>query len=214
MTRIKYVDSTKSLYGLKQFPQVWFDKFTKVVKHSGYVQAQIDHTLFIKHKESGKIAVLLVYVDNNIATGNDRKEIKTLKASLCKVFELKDLGTLRYYLGMEVARSQAKISTSQRKYNLDLLQEIGISGYRPTNNPIEPKRELGLEEDAISVDRERYQHLVGKMIYLSHTRPDIAFVVSLINQFMHSPREKHLEVVYRILRYLKGTLEKAYSSKE
>lgn len=130
------------------------------------------------------------------------------------MFELKDLGTLRYYLGMEVARSRAKISTSQRKYNLDLLQEIGISGYRPTNNPIEPKRELGLEEDAISVDRERYQHLVGKMIYLYHTRPDIAFVASLINQFMHSPREKHLEAVYRILRYLKGTLEKAYSSKE
>ena len=104
---------------------------------------------------------------------------------------------------MEVARSQKGISISQRKYVLDLLSETGMLGCKPSDTLIEVGKKTGDAGDA--VDKDRYQRLVGKLIYLSHTRPDIAFAVSVVSQHMHSPREAHLEAVYKILRYLKGS---------
>lgn len=195
----------KSLYGLKQSPRAWFEKFTRSVKNQGYTQAQSDHTMFVKHSKDGKIAVLIVYVDDIILTGDDLIEMERLKKSLASSFEIKDLGTLRYFLGMEVARSKKGIVVSQRKYVLDLLKETGMSGCRPADTPMDPNHKLADIKDGTPVDTARYQKLVGKLIYLAHTRPDIAFSVSVVSQFMHSPYEEHLDAVYRILRYLKST---------
>ncbi|KAK3036184.1 hypothetical protein RJ639_030254 [Escallonia herrerae] len=152
----------------------------------------------------GKIAILIVYVDDIIITGDDRGELDTLKLYLAGEFELKDLGALRCFLGMEVARSKSGITVSQRKYVLDLLRDTGMLGCRPAETPMEPNAKLDIEGGK-DVDREQYQRLVGKLIYLSHTRPDIAFAVSVIRQFMHSLKKKHLNAVYGVLRYLKGT---------
>ncbi|KAA0051109.1 Cysteine-rich RLK (receptor-like protein kinase) 8 [Cucumis melo var. makuwa] len=120
-------------------------------------------------------------------------------------FEIKDLGKLKYFLGMEVARSKEGISMSQRKYILDMLTETGMLGCHPADTSIEFNCKLGNSDDQVPVDKEQYQHLVGKLIYLSHTCPDISFVVSVVSQFMLAPYEKHMEVVNRILRYLKNT---------
>lgn len=194
----------KSLYGLKQSPRAWFDRFSRAIRQQEYKQAQTDHTLFYRHKD-GKITVLIVYVDDIILTGNDIVEIKRLKKILATEFDIKDLGSLRYFLGMEVARNNIGISVSQRKYVIDLLKETGMIGCKPVDTPMDANLELGDLKDSIPVERGRYQRLVGKLIYLSHTRPDIAFAVSVVSQFMHAPCEEHMEAVYRILRYLKGT---------
>ncbi|KAL0556489.1 hypothetical protein IC582_005003 [Cucumis melo] len=122
--------------------------------------------------------------------------------------EIKDLVNLKYFLGMEVTRSKEDISVSQRKYTLDLLIETGMLGCRPADTPIEFNCKLGNSDDQVPVDKEQYQRLVGKLIYLSHIRPDISFVVSVVNQFMQAPYEKHMEGVNKILRYLKNTLGK------
>ncbi|RVW73403.1 Retrovirus-related Pol polyprotein from transposon RE1 [Vitis vinifera] len=169
----------KSLYSLKQSPKACFDKFTQSAKKQGYKQGETDHTLFVKFSSGGKIAILIVYVDDIIFPGDDLIEMDRLKRSLATKFEIKDLGSLKYFLGMEVARSKKGIVVSQMK--------------------------LGDSDKKVPVDTTRYQRLVGKLIYLSHTQPDIAFAVSVVSQFMHSPYEKHLEVVYQILRYLKST---------
>lgn len=149
--------------------------------------------------------MLIVYVDDIILTGDDIEEMSSLKANLAKEFEIKDLGQLRYFLGMEIARSRTSIMVSQRKYILDLLKDTGMSGCRTADTPIEVNAKLGDVKNGTPVDIVRYQKLVGRLIYLSHTRPDIAFAVSMVSQFMHSPYEEHLDAVYRILRYLKGT---------
>ncbi|RVW94789.1 Retrovirus-related Pol polyprotein from transposon TNT 1-94 [Vitis vinifera] len=195
----------KSLYGLKQSPRAWFKRFTKVIKGEEFSQGQSDHTLFIKRSHGGKITVLIVYVDDIIVTGNDKEEISRFKTVLSKEFEIKDLGTLRYFLGMEVARSSKGIFVSQRKYTLDLLKETGMLGCKPSNTPMDPFNKIGSKEDMVVVDKGRYQRLVGRLIYLSHTRPDINFAVSMVSQFMNNPTEEHQEVVYRILGYLKMT---------
>uniref|UniRef100_A0ACD5WHZ8 Uncharacterized protein n=1 Tax=Avena sativa TaxID=4498 RepID=A0ACD5WHZ8_AVESA len=135
--------------------------------------------------------------------GDDDKEIEMLKRQLTREFEVKDLGQLRFFLGIEVSRSAIVIYLSQRKYILDLLAETGMIGCRPVSTPIEPNLHL-VKDGGFPVDRGEYQRLVGRLIYLSHTRPDIAFAVSLVSQFMHNPQNHHLDAVKRILRYLKG----------
>ncbi|CAJ2638271.1 unnamed protein product [Trifolium pratense] len=183
--------------------ELWFEKFTHSMKKQGYIQGQADHTLFTKFSKDGKIVVLIVYVDDIVLTGDDIVEMARVKEKLAFDFEIKDLCSMRYFLGTEVARSKDGIVVSQQKYILDLLKETRMSGCRPADTPMDPNAKLW-KEGSVPVDTGRYQRLVGKLIYLSHTRPDIAFSVSVVSQFMHSPFEEHLEVVYRILRYLKA----------
>ncbi|RVX02271.1 Retrovirus-related Pol polyprotein from transposon RE1 [Vitis vinifera] len=193
----------KSLYGLKQSPRAWFDRFAKVIKNQGYQQGQSDHTMFFKQSNDGRMTILIVYVDDIILTGDNTGEVERLKKVLATKFEVKDLGQMRYFLGMEVAKLRKGISISQRKYVLDLLGETGMLGCKPSDTPIKARKRK--ENDGKIVDRERYQRLVGRLIYLSHTKPNITFVVSVVSQYMHSPKESHLEAVYKILRYLKGS---------
>ena len=106
---------------------------------------------------------------------------------------------------MEITRNDSAISVSQRKYTLDLSKEIGMMGSKLDDTRMDSNVKLKIKNDEDLVDKGRYQRLVGKLIYLSHTRPDKTFVVSCVSQFMHSPSESQMKVVYRILRYLKGT---------
>lgn len=205
----EYSDTTmvcklkKSLYGLKQSPRAWFGRFSKSMKNFGYKQSNSDHTLFLKHR-GGKITALIIYVDDMVVTGDDHGEISSLQQYLASEFEMKHLGDLKYFLGIEVARSKHGIFLSQRKYILDLLTETGMLGCKPINTPIEQNHKLFQCQSATSTDKQRYQRLVGKLIYLSHTRPDIAYSVSVMSQFMHDPRKPHMDAVERILRYLKS----------
>lgn len=195
----------KSLYGLKQSPRAWFDRLTRVVKGDGFIQCQTDHTMFIKHSQEGKLALFIVYVDDIIITGDDHEEAIKLKRLLAREFEVKDLGLLKYFLGMEIARCKDGISMSQRKYTLDLLKETGMLGCKPADTPMEPAKKGGIDVESPPTNRDRYQRLVGKLIYLTHTRPDIGFAVSMASRFMTKPTEIHMKAVYRILQYLKGT---------
>jgi Reverse transcriptase (RNA-dependent DNA polymerase) len=168
----------------------------------GYRQTNADHTVFFR-RHGAHITVLVVYVDDMIISGNDEGEIALLKKKLGKEFEVKDLGQLRYFLGIEIARGAERIVLSQRKYVLDLLTEIGMLGCRPAVAPIDQKFKLSAEVGE-PVDREMYQRLFGRLIYLSHTRPDISFAVNVVSRYMHDPREGHMDAVYQILRYLKN----------
>lgn len=139
-----------------------------------------------------------------VVTGDDQDEIESLQRHLASEFEMKQLGDLKYFLGIEVARSKNGIFLSQRKYILDLLTETGMLGCKPANTPIEQNHKLFHCLNATSTDKARYQRLVGKLIYLSHTRPDIAYSMCVVSQFMHDPRKPHMDAVERILRYLKS----------
>ncbi|KAH9753973.1 hypothetical protein KPL71_015272 [Citrus sinensis] len=140
----------KSLYGLKQSPRAWFDRFIRFILKCGYRQSHSDHTMFLKHGKEDKLAVLILYVDDIILTGNDRDEIERLKMLLTKEFETKDLGSLKYFLGIEVARSRKGIFLSQRKYILDLLEETGMLGCKPSDVRIESNHRLGATTKSIT----------------------------------------------------------------
>ncbi|KAL6316992.1 hypothetical protein AAG906_026686 [Vitis piasezkii] len=162
-------------------------------------------SLYGLKQSPGKAAIIIVYVDDIILTGDHEEKIDLLKKLLTKEFEIKDLGNLKYFLGMEIARSKKGIAVSQRKYVLDLLNETGMLGCKPAETPMDTTVKLEESDGSAPVDKGRYQRLVGKLIYLSHTRPDIGFSVSVVSQFMNNPTEKHMTAVIRILRYLKMT---------
>ncbi|XP_078427688.1 DENN (AEX-3) domain-containing protein isoform X1 [Wolffia australiana] len=198
----------KSLYGLKQSPCAWFGKFSKTMLSAGFFQSEGDHTLFIKHSAQGKISILIVYVDDIIITGNDADEIQRLETYLTGSFDIKALGLLTYFLGIEVAYSKTGILLSQHKYILDLLWETGKLDCRPAATPVDINVKLKTEQhdkDA-PVNKTSFQRLIGRLLYLNHTRPDIAFAVNSLSQFMSDPRESHQRAADRILAYLKGTI--------
>uniref|UniRef100_A0A803LPC8 Reverse transcriptase Ty1/copia-type domain-containing protein n=1 Tax=Chenopodium quinoa TaxID=63459 RepID=A0A803LPC8_CHEQI len=136
---------------------------------------------------------------------NGEEEIAELEGKLFQEFEMKDLGNLKYFLGIEVLRSKQGIFIHQRKYILDLLAETGMLGCKPAETPIVENHGLQILEGAKLTNKEQYQKIVGKLIYLAHTRPDIAYAVGVVSRFMHLPQVQHMTVVMRILRYLKGT---------
>ena len=198
----------KSIYGLKQSPRAWFGKFSKTMLSAGYAQSEGDHTLFIKHGKEGKVAILIVYVDDIVVTGNDVAEIQNLKKHLASSFDIKALGLLSYFLGIEVAYSAAGIVLSQHKYIIDLLKDTGKLDCRPAVTPVDVNVKLKSEqhEKDFPVNKTSFQRLIGRLLYLNHTRPDIAFAVNSLSQFMNDPRESHQGAADRILAYLKGSI--------
>ena len=194
----------KALYGLKQSPCAWFGRFSLAMRKYGFTQTNSDQTLFSKHR-LGKVTSLIIYVDDMIITGDDIEKISRLQGQLATEFEMKNLGGLKYFLGIKVTRSKKGIFLSQSKYVLDLLSEVGLLDCKPIDTPIVQNHKLGEYSDHVPTNKEKYQRLVGKLIYLSHTHPDMAYAVSVMSQFMHCLSEDHMDAVIWILRYLKSS---------
>ncbi|XP_035842124.1 uncharacterized protein LOC110922450 [Helianthus annuus] len=196
----------KSLYGLKQAPRKWNEKLTEVLEKIGFKQSLCDHSLFILCKDF-VVVILLVYVDDIVLAGNDVNEMGKVKKLLSDSFKIKDLGKLKYFLGIEVLYDKDDVCLNQRKYCLELLNEFGLLGCKPVSTPIEQSFVVlsKTEKNPILLkDVTNFQKLIGKLIYLSLTRPDISYAVQFLSQFMHSPTESHLQVALRLLRYLKS----------
>ncbi|KAA0047306.1 Retrovirus-related Pol polyprotein from transposon TNT 1-94 [Cucumis melo var. makuwa] len=152
------------------------------------------------------IVLLLLYVDDMIITGNDPQAISDLQHYLGQHFEMKDLGSLNYFLGLEVSRRSDGYLLSQAKYASDLLARSGITDSNTASTPLDPNVHLTPCDGVPLEEASLYRQLVGSLIYLTVTRPDIAYVVHIVSQFMAAPRTIHFTVVLRILRYIKGTL--------
>ena len=188
---------------MKQSPRAWFSHFNDVILSIAFTRCHSDHTCFIRHRPNGRCVILSVYVDDIIITSNGTIGIMRVKEKLGTTFDVKDLGLLRYFLGIEIARSRNGISMNQRKYVLDLLSDTGMMGCRPASTPMDPNIKISTESGELLSDPASYQRLVGRLIYLTNTRPDLAFAVSVVSQFMHAPRTSHMEDVNHSLRYLK-----------
>ena len=142
-------------------------------------------------------------MDDIVIIDNDVAKITQLKKHLSCHFQTKDLGSLKYFLGIGVAQSKEGIVISQRKYALDILEESGMTNCRPIDSHMDPNQKLMADQGEPYSDPERYRRLVGKLIFLTITRPDISFAVSVNSKFMQAPHVDHWKVVIHILRYIK-----------
>lgn len=151
------------------------------------IRSEANHYVFYKHSSTNQCIYLLVYVDDIVITRNDHGGIQRLKQHLFQHFQTKDLGRLKYFLGIEVAQSKRGVTISQRKYALDILKETGMLDCRPIDTPMDPNVKLVPDQGEPFSDSGRYRRLVGKLNYLTMTRPDISFVASVVSQFLNSP---------------------------
>lgn len=193
----------KSLYGLKQAPRCWFAKLSTALKHYGFQQSYSDYSLFTLQRGAVQLSVL-VYVDDLIISGSHPVAIQKFKDYLSACFHMKDLGCLKYFLGVEVARGPDGFVLCQRKYALDIISEAGLLGARPAAVPLEQNHRLALSTSKELNDPEPYRRLVGRLIYLCFTRPELSYSVHVLSQFMQCPRAEHWEAALRVVRYLKG----------
>ncbi|CAM8880779.1 unnamed protein product [Rhodiola kirilowii] len=170
----------KSLYGLKQASRQWFAKFSEALVAFGFQNSLNDYSLFRLAKD-GDFLVLLVYVDDVILTGTSELLFSEVKLYIHNKFQIKDLGHLKYFLGLEVARSTTGIFLNQRKYALELLEEHNLTDCKPAKTPLDLKRKLSLSTEPMLDDPLNYRRLVAKLIYMTITRPDLSYLVHILS---------------------------------
>ncbi|XP_059301951.1 uncharacterized mitochondrial protein AtMg00810-like [Lycium ferocissimum] len=181
----------------------------------GFLQSHYGYNLLTK-RSGGELVMILIYVDDLLLTGNSKELVNQAREDLQKSFKIKDLGELKFFLGIEVARSKKGIVLCQRKYALELIQEAGLSGAKPGGTPLELSQKLtcveydqcipneAADSDEALRDASAHQRLVGRLLYLTMTSLDLAFSVQMLSQFMHSPKVSHMEATLRAARYVKG----------
>nr|XP_019707767.1 uncharacterized protein LOC109506158 [Elaeis guineensis] len=195
----------QALYGLKQAPRTWFSKFSSTISSFGFAQSSYDPALFNRKTDKG-IILLLLYVDDMVIIGEDSEGILKLKASLHSKFEMKDLGSLDYFLGLEVTTQSSGLILSQIKYASNLITRARLTNDKTAATPLEVNVKLGINDGKPLNNPTLYRKLVGGLIYLTIIRPDIAHAVHVVSQFMAKPHTSHYATVIRIIRYLKDHL--------
>ena len=194
----------KSIYGLKQASWQWFMMFSTTLITFGFTQSKCDYSFFVNGHDSS-FGALLVYVDD-IIIASPPTIIDAIKAHLQLAFKLKDLGPLKYFLGLEVARFAKGIFLSQRKYTLSLLEDTGFIGSKLASVLMDPNLKITVIEGDPLPDKSLYQRLIGRLLYLTISRPDIIFAINKLSQFLFSPCTSHLNAIHHLLCYLKSTL--------
>lgn len=198
---------TKAIYGLKQAPRAWYQELRTFLLHSGFRNSHADTSLFVLHS-NGHLLYLLVYVDDLIITGDSTSLVDWFVNLLANRFSLKDLGLLSYFLGVEVVPNTNGLFLSQRRYLLDILARTNMTQAKPVATPLPTgSSSLTLHSGTALSNPTEFRAVLGSLQYLLLTRPDIAFAVNKLSQFMHRPTSEHWALVKRLLRYLCGTID-------
>lgn len=195
----------KAIYGLKQAPRAWFDKFSSFLLAYGFVCSVKDPSLFIYNHGDATI-FLLLYVDDMVLTGNDSAVLRKLLGSLSSEFRMKDMGSLSYFLGIQVKYTPTGIFLNQEKYASDLLCAAGMIDCAPMPTPLPLQLDRVPHQDEFFGDPTYFRSLAGKLQYLTLTTPDLQFAVNLVCQKMHKPTMADFHLLKRVLRYTKGTI--------
>ncbi|GJT52656.1 putative ribonuclease H-like domain-containing protein [Tanacetum coccineum] len=193
----------KALYGLHQAPRAWYETLSTYLIENGFRRGTIDKTLFIK-KDKGDILLVQVYVDDTIFGSTKKSLCNEFKGLMHKKFQMSSMGELTFFLGLQVQQKKDGIFISQDKYVAEILKKFDFATMKTASTPIETNKALVKDKEAKAVDIHLYRSMIGSLMYLTASRPDIMFVVCACARFQVTPKTSHIHVVKRIFRYLKG----------
>nr|GEW05456.1 retrovirus-related Pol polyprotein from transposon TNT 1-94 [Tanacetum cinerariifolium] len=195
----------KALYGLKQAPRSWYDELSTFLLQNEFSKGTIDPTLFTRRFDDD-ILVVQVYVDD-IIFGSTDPRYATLFSDLMKSrFEMSMMGEMMFFLGLQVNQSPSGIFINQSKYVHEILQKYGLNTYDIVGTLMDIKDKLDLDQIGTPVDATKYSSMIGALMYLTSSRPDIVHATYVCARYQAHPTEKHLKEVKRIFRYLRGTV--------
>ncbi|GJU17129.1 putative ribonuclease H-like domain-containing protein [Tanacetum coccineum] len=193
----------KALYGLHQAPRAWYATLSTFLLKNGYRRGTIDKTLFLK-KDKHDIILVQVYVDDIIFGSTKKSWCDEFEALMKSRFQMSSMGELTFFLGLQVKQKEDGIFISQDKYVAEILKKFDFANVKTASTPIETQKPLVKDEEASDVDVHLYRSMIGSLMYLTASRPDIMFAVCACSRFQVTPKSSHLSAVKRIFRYLKG----------
>ncbi|KAI3706885.1 hypothetical protein L6452_24932 [Arctium lappa] len=196
----------KALYGLKQAPRAWYDVLSNFLVKSGFSKGTVDTTLFIK-KEKGDIILIQIYVDDIFFGSTNTKYCKNFANLMVSRFQMNMMGEMNFFLGLQVKQFSTGIFINQSKYIRDILRKFQMENSKPIGTPMAPGTKIGSDPSGKAVDIRTYRGMIGSLMYVTSSRPDIMFSTCLCARYQANPREIHLSAVNHIFRYLKGTTD-------
>ncbi|KAJ9536611.1 hypothetical protein OSB04_un000212 [Centaurea solstitialis] len=194
----------KALYGLKQAPRAWYEELSTYLLSKGFKKGSVDSTLFIM-KEGDHIVVIQVYVDDIIFGSTSKDLCKKFETIMTQEFKMSMMGEINFFLGLQVKQFSDGIFINQSKYIFDLLKKYDMSSCNSIGTPMAMGNKIGPDHEGKDVDLRTYRGMVGSLMYLTASRPDIMFATCVCARYQAKPKESHLAAVKRIFRYLKGT---------
>ncbi|GJW09314.1 retrovirus-related pol polyprotein from transposon TNT 1-94 [Tanacetum coccineum] len=187
----------KALYGLKQAPKAWYDRLKAfLIKHE-YKIGMVDNTLFTK-KKSSNLIIVQIYVDDIIFGSTYQDMCDEFAKIMHDEFEMSMMGELNFFLGLQIKQMEDGIFFNQSKYIKEMLKKFGLEESKPMKTPMSSDTKLTKDEECESVDSTKYRGMIGSLLYLTASRPDIMFSVCLCARFQEAPKTSHLEAVKRI----------------
>ncbi|GAA0144933.1 transmembrane signal receptor [Lithospermum erythrorhizon] len=195
---------TKSLYGLKQASRQRKKEFTNQISGYGFVQSSHDHCLFV-YTHDEVLMALVIYVDDILLTGNSEGHMVQVKQFLHDKFAIKDLGNAKYFLDLEIDRTTSSIHLTQHKYIWSIVVDLYLENATAAHSPLSSDWTSKDPNSPLLEEASLYRKLVGRLLYLNFTRPDITYSVHHLSQFMQAPTVSHYNVALHIVKYIKGT---------
>ncbi|GJX00964.1 retrovirus-related pol polyprotein from transposon TNT 1-94 [Tanacetum coccineum] len=187
----------KALYGLKQAPKAWYDRLKAfLIKHE-YKIGMVDNTLFTK-KKSSNLIIVQIYVDDIIFGSTCQDMCDEFAKIMHDEFEMSMMGELNFFLGLQIKQMEDGIFFNQSKYIKEMLKKFGLEDSKPMKTPMSSDTKLTKDKECESVDSTKYRGMIGSLLYLTTSRPDIMFSVCLCARFQEAPKTSHLEAVKRI----------------
>ncbi|GJY58734.1 retrovirus-related pol polyprotein from transposon TNT 1-94 [Tanacetum coccineum] len=194
----------KALYGLKQAPRAWYETISTFLIQNKFTSGRIDNTMFT-YKSKGDVLLIQVYVDDIIFGLTSYKLCKQFEKLMTKKFKISMMGELTYFLRLQIKQDDKGILIYQEQYTRNLLKKYEIFDSSLVKTSMVPPKNLGPNLAGKLVNETLYRGMIGSLMYLTATRPDIQFSIVLCARYQSNPKESHLTDVKRILRYLKGT---------
>jgi hypothetical protein len=197
---------SKALYGLKQAPRAWYERLSGFLIEKGFTRGKLDTTLFLIF-DGKDMLIVQIYVDDIIFGSTNENLCKEFSKTMQDEFEMSMMGELKFFLGLQIKQTEDGIFLNQSKYVIDLLKRFGLTNAKAYGTPMSPSTKLDKDEKGKPVDVKLYRGMIGSLLYLTASRPDIMFSVCLCARFQSCPKESHLIAVKRIFRYLLRTID-------